>query len=367
MIDMCDCGENRRKPMRHYQQPSQRRKSHEPTPSTLSLPIIPSASRPNESLPQRSRRTSPNARAISRVDKDYDDYGYDDDDNSYDRISHPSRAVQVVKDDPMIPTTDEMVAISRKLAVARTTNVNRAIASYYGPSSLPKPVRPMKRIMVWQVLLLIAIIATFVTSLRATNTQNGSLNSPFNASAQIQSNTKIVDKVPTFIQLDPTIGYKSYEQYQLYSGADCGAAATSEILTAWGDPKGLIGQVIEDMGSSLSPKGGVSYEAFPKVASKHNFNLSMRQNLTADQLRRVINDLGIPVQVGVRETSGGYYRNFAPGHHLVVTGSDANGFKIVDSSTYFIHYLPNETFFHLWKGWTFIYYPKTYNLPEEFR
>jgi predicted double-glycine peptidase len=348
--------------MPQYQHPSRRKTSREPSPSTLSLPIIPSTLRPDESLPQRSKRTSQKVRTVNPIEDD--NYGYDD----FDEIPPSSRAMQVVKDDPMIPTTGEMAAISRKLLVARSSNANRAVASYYGPATLPKPVRPMKRIMVWQALLLVAIVAALLTSLRPTNSQQDALASPFHASAQTQASAKIVDRVPTFIQLDPTIGYKSYQQYQDFSGADCGAAATAEIITAWGDKNALIGQIVEDMGDYLSSHGGiVNYQAFPRAASKHNFNISMGQKLSVDQLRRVVNDLGIPVQIGVRESSGGYYRNFWTGHFLVVTGADANGFKIVDSSTYFIHYLPNETFLHLWTRWAFIYYPKTYNLPEEFR
>ena len=88
--------------------------------------------------------------------------------------------------------------------------------------------------------------------------------------------------------------------------------------------------------------------AFQQVGQQEGFSTIVTDNIDINQLRKIVTTYEIPVIVGVRDVSGGYYSYFSPGHFLVVTGADSNGFMIVDSSTYFVHYLPTATFLSLW-------------------
>lgn len=249
------------------------------------------------------------------------------------------------------PDTREMMAMtarSHSLPTVRTAG--GAIAPILPrPKRAAPPPRSIKRGLIWQIALLVVMMITFITTLHTVGNDPNARANAFQGNAGAVKDERIVNRVPTFIQIDPTIGYLSDSQYQAYSGADCSAAATSEVLTAWGDPTGNIGHVIQDMGSDLSPSGGLaSRDAFQRVADAEHFNLTMTDGISAAQLANIVSNLGIPVVIGVRDDSGGYYRYFAPGHFLVVTGADANGFNIVDSSTYFVHYLPTATFMQLW-------------------
>jgi hypothetical protein len=116
-------------------------------------------------------------------------------------------------------------------------------------------------------------------------------------------------------------------------------------LTAWGIPKMTIGRVIDEMGSYISPYGGLlSYAGFERVAKNHGFRADFRDDLSYSQILYITNTLGIPLIVNVRQ-SYGYYHYFAGGHFLVVTGGDSQGLRIVDSSLYYIQYLPKSVFY----------------------
>ncbi len=366
---------------------SERRARRDPPasiPQTLSLPIIPShLQRPDlmrndpeqDEAPPRRKRTAKGKRAgdtpepsrkrrAQRADENDDEDEWQPPQRA--PASYPMRAltpygdaswedsgrtVGSVRDDmvPMIPDTQEMIAMTAR---------SRALISVpakNGSLTLPRPKRAapprsIKRGFVWQGLLLGIMLATFFTSLHGAGEAPGAANA-FAAYASAQHKETVAMRVPTFIQIDPTIGYDSSAQYHTYANADCGAAATAEVLTAWGDPHGNIGHVIDDMtpDGSLTSAGMLNYsQAFKDVASKEHFNLVLSSTATAAQLAEIVTNQGIPVIIGVRDTTGGYYQYFAPGHFLVVTGADANGFDIVDSSTYFVHYLPTATFMQLW-------------------
>ncbi len=220
----------------------------------------------------------------------------------------------------------------------------------YIPRSTPVRIKtPAARSLLWQIALLVTLISAVIASVRFVYDPLGLFHQTFQSSVATYTYTSIASRVPTFIQIDPTIGYTSRQQYDLYSGADCSAAATSEVLTAWGDKTGNIGHVIEDMGAGLSPSGGlINVAAFQQVGQQEGFSTIVTDNIDINQLRKIVTTYEIPVIVGVRDVSGGYYSYFSPGHFLVVTGADSNGFMIVDSSTYFVHYLPTATFLSLW-------------------
>ncbi|MFI5274846.1 MAG: hypothetical protein ACHQ4H_17585, partial [Ktedonobacterales bacterium] len=58
--------------------------------------------------------------------------------------------------------------------------------------------------------------------------------------------------------------------------------------------------------------------------------------------------------------SYGYYHYFDTGHFLVMTGGDDQGVAIVDSSEYYLHYLPLGVFSSMFTGMTTVIVPKAY-------
>lgn len=353
---------------------SDRRQSRDPAfkhPQTLSLPIIPAIGAPTQG-PKAPRRDSGANPRVSRPQPEQADPGSsygsrrsrivpdiatteDEDDDlgvysrSYDVVPVPTRAVTLPSQQLDVPNTQEMLAATSRALTPISSVTGRAVGHILSRPRRPAPPpRSMRRGIVWQVILLGVMAVTFVSTLRSVGDPAGAKANAFSAKSGAQKDERITNRVPTFIQIDPTIGYKSNAQYQEYSGGDCGAAATAEVLTAWGDRTGNIGQVIDDMGNDLTSGGLQNREAFQRVATAQHFNITMTDSISAAQLANIVSVQGIPVIIGVRDNFGGYYSYFAPGHFLVVTGADANGFNIVDSSTYFVHYLPIKTFMDLW-------------------
>jgi hypothetical protein len=160
--------------------------------------------------------------------------------------------------------------------------------------------------------------------------------------------------------------YDSYAQCQEYGNAACSAAATTEVLTAWGVPNITIGRVIDEMGSDISSNGGLlTHAGFERAAAKHGFRADLSDSLTYNQILYLANTQGWPVIVDVR-ISYGYYHFLSGGHFLVVTGGNANGLSIADSSEYYIHYLPKDVFYSMFTGATTLFVPQNmqYTLPN---
>lgn len=154
--------------------------------------------------------------------------------------------------------------------------------------------------------------------------------------------------------------YDNYAQFQNWGGAACSAAALSEILTAYGVPHATIGHEIDELGRYISPYGGLlNRHGFAVVAAKHNLRADESTSLTYNQIVYLTEQLGMPVIVNVR-ISYGYYHFFDGGHFLTVVGGDAQGLKIVDSSEYYIHYLPKGVFYQMFTGYTAAIVPATY-------
>lgn len=326
--------------------PTRRPRQDEPPsgPHTLSLPVIPRAASPRDSvLPTRVSRPY---RAVAAPDV-WDDAADDRFDRQYgtDADAH----------DEYVPGTRELIAWSRSLPSLTNSGNQRAVGPVLprAPRLQPPP-RPIKRTLIWQGILLVIALATIFAGIRNSGAGSTAYASPFEVGASSHKFSRIVDEVPILTQIDPTIGYDTPDQYKRYSGAACAAAAMSSVLLAWGDPQGHIGRVIDDMGDYLSPWGGLqSPQGFAQVGQKHGYNVWMSYDVTAAQVAQIVNTQGIPVIIGVRYRPGSglfsnYYRYFAPGHFLVVTGADANGFQIVDNSTYYVHYLSISDFMALW-------------------
>jgi hypothetical protein len=160
--------------------------------------------------------------------------------------------------------------------------------------------------------------------------------------------------------------YDSYAQFSDWWDAACSAAAMSEVLTAWGQPGTTIGHLIDVMQPDISLNGGLLTPAgFQRGAAAFGYRADLSSSLSYKQLLYITNVLGLPVIVNVR-ISYGYYHFFSGGHFLIMTGGDSQGLTIVDSSEYYIHYLPLDTFMSMFTGRTTIVVPKdyTYHVPS---
>ncbi len=159
--------------------------------------------------------------------------------------------------------------------------------------------------------------------------------------------------------------YDSYAQFQEWGGAACSAAALSEVLTAYGVRGATIGHEIDELGNYISPNWGLlDHHAFAVIAARHGLRADESTSWTYNQIIYVSQHLGIPVIVNVRITYG-YYSFFSGGHFLVVVGGDSQGLAIVDSSEYYIHYLPKDVFYQMFTGYSAAIAPADdhYNLP----
>jgi hypothetical protein len=355
-------------PERNARRPS-RRSGAPKMPPTLSLPAIPRApgessvpvrrpaeraslpTRTSQSIPRRAPELLPSPTdweddyAAAIADRSYS-YGMDDDGGEMAERATARRSLVTVSPSGI-----------------RTSGRQRAVGPILPPVKLGPTPRSLRRTLVWQMLLALIAIVALGVSIRGAAPPPSAYASAFQAASAVQVNTRVVDRVPIQTQLDPTIGYDSPAQYKEYSDAACGAASTSSVLLAWGDPKGHVGQVIDDMIPYIQPIGMVDpVDGFHQVAVRHGFNVVITDNITAAQIAEIVTVQGIPVVVGIRDTSGGYYSYFSPGHFLVIVGADPNGFRVVDNSTYFVHYFPTATFLSLWDHpRATIYYPKGYD------
>ena len=155
--------------------------------------------------------------------------------------------------------------------------------------------------------------------------------------------------------------YDSYAQFNDWWDAACSAAVMSEVLTAWEVPHVTIGKMIDVMQPDISLNGGLlTTHGFTRGAAAFGYRADISQSLTYKQMEYITNTLGLPIIVNVR-ISYGYYHFFSGGHFLVMTGGDDQGLRIVDSSEYYIHYLPKDTFDSMFTGVTAVIVPNGYN------
>jgi hypothetical protein len=338
-------------------------------PQTLSLPAIPPpqapgraapssapVSRPRPSVPAREPRPRRAPELLPSPDAWDDEYvspAPDDRDDVYHADPADEAAVAFPAKRRSVPTSRNLMRTSDRTSVLMPVS----------PLRLGAAPRPLRRTLLWQMMLALVALLALALSIHEATPPASAYASAFQAQSALQTNERIVDKVPIQTQIDPTIGYDSPAQYKAYSDAACGAASTSSVLLAWGDPKGRIGQVIDDMIPYIQPIGMVDpVNGFRQVAQRHGFDVVITNSITPAQIAEIVSVQGIPVVVGIRDTSGGYYSYFSPGHFLVIVGADPNGFRVVDNSTYFVHYFPTATFLQLWDyPRATIYYPPSYN------
>lgn len=211
------------------------------------------------------------------------------------------------------------------------------------------------------VLALLALAMALVTAHAHMGEPSQPLMMHWTAGLGSSDAATIASKVRPETQIVQSELYDSYQQFLDWKGAACSAAATSEILTAWGAKGATIGRVIDLMGNDISQNGGlISEDGFQRAVSHYGYRSDIRHDLSYKQILYLANDLGVPVIVNVR-ISYGYYHFFDTGHFLVVTGGDDQGVTIIDSSTYYIHYLPLGVFFSMFTGRTALIVPNDYH------
>lgn len=175
--------------------------------------------------------------------------------------------------------------------------------------------------------------------------------------------TTVADRVPAQTQGRRADLYDSVDQFNQWWGAACSAAVLSEVLTAYGAPNITIGHMIDELGSDISPYGGLeTYDGFNKVAAKHGFRADLYMDdhpLSYAQMKYLTNTLGLPVIVNVR-MSYGYYHYFSGGHFMVMTAGDDQGLRLVDSSLYYTKYMPLGVFNSMFTHRTIVIVPQDY-------
>lgn len=203
----------------------------------------------------------------------------------------------------------------------------------------------------WAARLVLAIIA-IGCSLGLTVAQAGEPSQryeTFQFGMGSKPSLDVVQSVRPLTSLLRPDQYDSTAQFHLYGPAACSPSVLAEVLTAWGVPNASIGHMIDDLGSYLSPSAGLlDQQGFAVAAAKNHMRADISWHMTYNQILYLTNVLGIPVIVNFRRDYG-YYHYFDGGHFLVVTGGDQQGVSIVDSSEYFIKYLPHDVFDGLWQ------------------
>lgn len=171
----------------------------------------------------------------------------------------------------------------------------------------------------------------------------------YQASASSKAYVKVAAEVQPLTSLLRPDQYDSPAQFRTYSPAACSPSSLAEVFSAWGEPNATIGHEIDDLGSYLSPYAGLlDQQGFVVAAAKRHYRADIYWHLDYNQLLYLTNTVGIPVIFNVRR-DWGYYHYFDGGHFLVATGGDQQGMTIVDSSEYFIKYLPRDVFLSLWE------------------
>lgn len=224
----------------------------------------------------------------------------------------------------------------------------------------------------WSLTRLVLAVASISLALFTAFTQVGEAHQPLMDAFQVTAGSHEARSVASLVQpetqmMSPDL-YDSRQQFEDWGNAACSSATLSEVLTAWGVQGATIGKLIDVMQPDVSLNGGLlRASGYQRGAKAFGYRADLKgipgtgdPSLSYDQLLHVTNDLGLPVVVNVR-ISWGYYHFFDGGHFLVVTGGDAQGLKIVDSSEYYIHYLSKDVFYSMFTGMTVVIVPQDYH------
>jgi hypothetical protein len=212
------------------------------------------------------------------------------------------------------------------------------------------------------VLAMVAmILALFATISGMGEPSQQLMQTAFAASDGSVSAPTVAQRVQPETQMMRPDLYDSLAQFKAWGDADCSAATASEVLTAWEAHGATIGKLIDAMEPDISLNGGLlRITGYQRGVSKFGYRADISSHLSYNQLVYITHNLGLPVIVNVR-ISYGYFHFFSGGHFLVVTNGDSQGVSIVDSSEYYIKYLPRDVLYSMFTGVTVIIVPNGYN------
>jgi|GEM_PF-787508 hypothetical protein len=215
-------------------------------------------------------------------------------------------------------------------------------------------------------LAIVVMVITLVVTVGVMGEPSQGLMTAFAASAGGTAAPSVASRVQPETQMKRPDLYDNYQQFLDWGDADCSAATASEVLTAWGVQGATIGKLIDAMQPDISLNGGLlRMSGFQRGVSHFGYRADIRNNLSYNQLLYITHTLGLPVIVNVR-ISYGYFHFFSGGHFLVMTDGDSQGLRIVDSSEYYITYLPRDVFYSMFTGITAVIVPNgyTYDIPN---
>jgi hypothetical protein len=134
--------------------------------------------------------------------------------------------------------------------------------------------------------------------------------------------------------------YDSVAQARLWGGSTCSATALTAVLRSRGISASIADVMRVMPGGITVERGLVSRPSLVNAAAK--FGLRAQDNVTSYDALQQATAAGQPVLVDV--TNG----RFPEGHWLVVTGADARGVTIVDSSGYRLTSMSRDEFLAAW-------------------
>jgi hypothetical protein len=335
-------------------------------PGTLKLPAIP------EDRYAASRSAAPvdDAALAGDPQEEWDD-DYDEEWNAADAGDEWGQYARQSGGRELIPV-DELVPETRYPISPLSPDSVPDLAAFR--PSLPQ-VKPRVRVNTqmlierarspWSIARAILAVVAMIVALFATIAAMGEpsqklMETAFAASSGSGSSFTVAGRVQPETQLLCPKCYDNNAQFVAWGDADCSAATASEVLLAWGVRGASIGKMIDDMVPDISLNGGLlTINGYQRGASHFGYRADISSHLSYNQIIYIAHTLGLPVIVNVR-ISYGYFHFFSGGHFLVVTDGDAQGVTIVDSSEYYIKYLPRDVLYSMFTGITAVLVPNGY-------
>ena len=162
--------------------------------------------------------------------------------------------------------------------------------------------------------------------------------------SQAPSKARVEDFMRSIKGFDQTKAseYDSPAQARTWGYSTCSAAALTAVLRAAGkDVK--ISDVMREMPNGMTVALGLVSR--PSLVNAANaFGAKATDDVTSYEGLRAATESGQPVLVDVRS------KKFPEGHFVVVTGVDADGVRVADSSRYDLTHIPRDEFTSIWSG-----------------